>query len=95
MAGSSAAQRMRNARLALQKPADYDVRAEIMWAGTLSHNDITGTAVRAIRLHQLEHEWQYGQILLTAQALQRSGAASPLCAQQKLLPFRTTGIAPY
>ena len=48
---------MRNARLALQKPADYDVRAEIMWAGTLSHNDITGDRSQGDwASHQLEHE---------------------------------------
>lgn len=48
---------MRNARLALQKPTDYDVRAEIMWAGTLSHNDITGDRSQGDwASHQLEHE---------------------------------------
>lgn len=48
---------MRNARLALQAPDDYDVRAEIMWAGTLSHNDITGDRSQGDwASHQLEHE---------------------------------------
>lgn len=48
---------MRNARLALQTPDDYDVRAEIMWAGTLSHNDITGDRSQGDwASHQLEHE---------------------------------------
>ena len=32
-----------NAPKALQNPADYDARAEVMWAGTIAHNDLLGT----------------------------------------------------
>lgn len=32
-----------NARKLLADPADYDARAEISWASTLSHNDLMGT----------------------------------------------------
>lgn len=32
-----------NAPIALREPENYDARAEIMWAGTLAHNDLLGT----------------------------------------------------
>ena len=48
---------MRNVKTALKKPDDYDARAEIMWSGTLSHNDITGDRTLGDwACHQLEHE---------------------------------------
>lgn len=48
---------MRNAKLALKKPTNYDARAEIMWSGTLSHNGITGDRTLGDwACHQLEHE---------------------------------------
>lgn len=48
---------MRNAKIALKHPDDYDARAEIMWCGTLSHNDITGDrSYGDWACHQLEHE---------------------------------------
>ncbi len=48
---------MRNAKIALQNPNDYDARAEIMWSGTLSHNDLTGDRnLGDWASHQLEHE---------------------------------------
>ncbi len=48
---------MRNVKIALKKPDDYDARAEIMWSGTLSHNDITGDRTLGDwACHQLEHE---------------------------------------
>ncbi len=38
-------------------PNDYDARAEIMWAGSLSHNSLTGTGKTPdFASHQLEHE---------------------------------------
>ncbi len=39
-------------------PDDYDARAEIMWAGSLSHNDLTGLGhyARDFATHRLEHE---------------------------------------
>ena len=47
---------------ALENPEDYEARANIMWAGSLSHNNLTGsgrgTGGRAgdWACHQLEHE---------------------------------------
>jgi alcohol dehydrogenase len=48
---------IRNVPIVLQNPADYDARAEIMWASTLAHNDIVGTG-RAPDWgsHMIEHE---------------------------------------
>lgn len=41
----------------LQNPRDYNARAEIMWAGSLSHNGLTGTGRGGDwASHQLEHE---------------------------------------
>lgn len=44
-------------RVADRDPQNYEARATLMWAGGLSHNDITG-AGRAfmMQVHQLEHE---------------------------------------
>ena len=49
---------------ALADPADYDARANIMWAGMLAHNDIAGLGRSAVaggraggwESHALEHE---------------------------------------
>lgn len=36
---------------------DYDARATLMWAGSLSHNDLTGVGkTKGLSVHQLEHE---------------------------------------
>ncbi len=48
---------IRNIPIALKEPNDYSARAEVMWAGTIAHNDILGTG----RLcdwgsHEIEHE---------------------------------------
>lgn len=38
-------------------PQNYNARAQVMWAGSLSHNDLTGLGlVRDFASHQLEHE---------------------------------------
>ena len=43
--------------LALENPNDYDVRANIMWAGTLAHNDVCGVGRRQDwASHNIEHE---------------------------------------
>lgn len=48
---------MRNVKIALKEPENYDARAEIMWCGTLSHNDTTGDRTFGDwSCHQLEHE---------------------------------------
>jgi alcohol dehydrogenase YqhD (iron-dependent ADH family) len=54
---------MRNAPLLKRNPADYNAAAEIMWAGSLSHNGITGCGgtpppapAGDWACHQIEHE---------------------------------------
>lgn len=48
---------MRNARILKKEPENYDARAEIMWAGSLSHNGLTGCGtIGDYASHQLEHE---------------------------------------
>lgn len=47
-----------NARILMREPDNYTARAEIMWAGSLSHNGLTGCGTGGgdwVR-HQLEHE---------------------------------------
>lgn len=42
---------------ALANPADYDARANLMWAGMVAHNDIVGVGrEQDWATHQLEHE---------------------------------------
>lgn len=42
---------------AMKNPSDYDARANLMWAGSLSHNDLTGCGRDFFMAsHQLEHE---------------------------------------
>lgn len=48
---------MRAAKRLLKNPQDYDARAEVMWAGSLSHNGLTGCGRDGDwACHQLEHE---------------------------------------
>lgn len=43
--------------IALDEPENYDARAEIMWAGTLAHNDLVGTGrIGDWASHMIEHE---------------------------------------
>lgn len=45
------------APLALENPTDYAARAEIMWAGTVAHNDLLGTGrIGDWGSHLIEHE---------------------------------------
>jgi len=40
----------------MENPCDYDARANMMWASSLSHNDLTGCGrENALPVHQLEH----------------------------------------
>ncbi len=40
-----------------REPDNYEARATLMWAGTLSHNDLTGAGRSyMMQVHQLEHE---------------------------------------
>jgi alcohol dehydrogenase YqhD (iron-dependent ADH family) len=44
-------------RAAMENPKDYEARAELMWAGSLSHNDLTSCGRSSyLAVHQLEHE---------------------------------------
>ncbi len=44
-------------RTAIENPCDYDARANLMWAGSLSHNGLTGCGRDYFMAsHQLEHE---------------------------------------
>ena len=46
-----------NVPVALAQPDDYDARAEIMWAGTIAHNDLLSTGrVGDWGSHMIEHE---------------------------------------
>ncbi len=48
---------IRAAKRAMQKPDDYDARAQLMWAGTLAHNNTCGVGrVGDWASHQIEHE---------------------------------------
>ena len=48
---------IRAARQALKAPDDYDARAQLMWAGTLAHNNTCGVGrVGDWASHQIEHE---------------------------------------
>ncbi len=49
---------MKHARFLLDEPKNYESRAEIMWAGSLSHNGLTGCGTDGgdWASHQLEHE---------------------------------------
>jgi alcohol dehydrogenase YqhD (iron-dependent ADH family) len=46
-----------NAPIVLEKPDDYDARAEIMWASTIAHNNLLSTGrVGDFGSHLIEHE---------------------------------------
>ncbi len=48
---------MKEGPLALATPTDYTCRANIMWAGTLAHNDLTGCGTTGDwATHNIEHE---------------------------------------
>lgn len=44
------------AKVVMDNPCDYEARANIMWASSLSHNNLTGCGrINALPVHQLEH----------------------------------------
>ena len=49
---------MNNAKILVKDPQNYDARAEVMWAGSLAHNDLTGCGNDGgdWMTHKLEHE---------------------------------------
>ena len=45
------------AQIAVKEPENYDARATLMWAGSLSHNGLTGAGrVSDFATHKIEHE---------------------------------------
>lgn len=49
---------IKNAKILVEEPENYDARAEVMWAGSLSHNGLTGCGTDGgdWATHKLEHE---------------------------------------
>ncbi len=48
---------MEAGKKALEDPCNYEARANLMWAGSLSHNDLTGCGTQFFMgCHQIEHE---------------------------------------
>ena len=49
---------LKNAPILLEQPDNYESRAEVMWAGSLSHNGLTGCGIKNkdFATHMLEHE---------------------------------------
>lgn len=49
---------MKNAEILHTQPENYEARAEVMWAGSLAHNDLTGCGNDGgdFATHMLEHE---------------------------------------
>ncbi|MFX3625687.1 MAG: iron-containing alcohol dehydrogenase [Ectobacillus sp.] len=46
-----------NAPIVLEEPTNYNARAEIMWSGTIAHNDLLGTGrIGDWGSHDIEHE---------------------------------------
>ena len=44
-------------KIVAKNPEDYEARATLMWAGSLSHNDLTGAGRECfMTIHQMEHE---------------------------------------
>ena len=50
---------MVNAKILVSEPDNYEARAEVMWAGSLAHNGLTGCGTDGgdWMSHKLEHEW--------------------------------------
>ena len=48
---------IRATRIALKQPDNYDAQAQLMWAGTIAHNETLGVGrVQDFGSHQIEHE---------------------------------------
>ena len=50
---------MENAKILVRDPQNYEARAEVMWAGSISHNGMTGCGIQGggdWSTHMLEHE---------------------------------------
>jgi alcohol dehydrogenase YqhD (iron-dependent ADH family) len=52
---------VKNGPIAVREPQNYDVRAEVMWCGTLAHNNLAGMGrVGDWASHAMEHELSTG-----------------------------------
>ncbi len=52
---------VRFGKTALVRPDDYEARSELMWCGSLSHNNLTGLGrTKDFTVHQLGHELSGG-----------------------------------
>lgn len=48
---------IKNVEIVMEEPDNYAARAEIMWAGTIAHNDLLSTGrIGDFASHQIEHE---------------------------------------
>ena len=48
---------IRAVKIAVKNPESYDAQAQLMWAGTIAHNDTVGVGrVQDFGSHQIEHE---------------------------------------
>ena len=48
---------IRNAKILMKDPQNYEARAQVMWASSLAHNDLTGCgSVGDFASHNIEHE---------------------------------------
>lgn len=48
---------VRSARIAMKEPDNYDARSNLMWAGTIAHNDTVGVGrLGDFASHRIEHE---------------------------------------
>ncbi len=83
---------MKYARIVMKDPKDYDARANIMWAGTVAHNDILGVGRQQDwSTHMMEHE-----LSALYDVAHGAGLAVMFPAFLKYqLPFRVTRIAQF
>lgn len=85
-----------NAEILARDPGNYDARAEIMWAGSLSHNGLTGCGNDGgdWMTHKLEHELGGLYDVAHGAASLRSGGVGPgmctgtACPASGVSPFR-------
>ncbi len=68
---------MKYARVLTDNPSDYKARAEIMWAGSLAHNGLTGCGTDGgdWASHNMEHELEGCLMWHMEPDLQRYGGA--------------------
>ena len=85
---------IRNGKKALEQPGDYQALSELMWAGTLSHNNLTGLGgVKDFAPHQLGHE--LGAMFDIAHGATLSavwGSWARYCMEQDIPRFARFGV---